>query len=78
MSLGELVANSAFPALTTDYVMERSGPVTDRMVIPVLDEEASVTYYCACLKEEKARLPSGFRVLPSALPAPAQGGFDLL
>lgn len=63
--LGELVANSAFPAFTTDYVMERSGPVTDRMVIPVLDEEASVTYYCACLKEEKARFRPVFEYFQS-------------
>ena len=59
--LGELVENSAFPAFTTDYVMKRSRQETDRVIIPILDEEANVTYYCACLKSEKARFMPVFR-----------------
>lgn len=62
--LGELVENSAFPAFpafTTDYVMKRSRQETDRVIIPILDEEAHVTYYCACLKSEKARFMPVFR-----------------
>ena len=59
--LGELVENSAFPAFTTDYVMKRSRQETDRVIIPILDEEANVTYYCTCLKSEKARFMPVFR-----------------
>ena len=41
--LGELVENSAFPAFTTDYVMKRSRQESDRIAVPILDEEANVT-----------------------------------
>ena len=59
--LGELVENSAFPAFTTDYVMKRSPQETDRVIIPILDEEANVTYYCTCLKSEKTKFMPVFR-----------------
>lgn len=58
--LGELVENSAFPAFTTDYVMKRSRQESDRIAVPILDEEANVTYYCTCLRSEKARFKAVF------------------
>lgn len=59
--LGELVNNSAFPAFTTDYIMERSENNSDRIAIPILDEEANVTYYCACVSSEKAKFRPVFQ-----------------
>ena len=59
--LGELVANSALPAFTTDYVMRQSDYKSDRVAVPILDEEANVTYYCACVKSERARFRPVFR-----------------
>lgn len=59
--LGELVENSAFPAFTTDYVMKRSRQESGRNIIPILDKEANVTYYCTCLKSEKDRFMPVFR-----------------
>ena len=53
--LGELVANSAFPSFTTDYIRKRNEDTTGRIAVPILDDEANVTYYCCCLKSEKAR-----------------------
>lgn len=53
--LGELVANSAFPSFTTDYIMKRTENTSDRIAVPILDEEANVTYYCCCLRSEKSR-----------------------
>ena len=64
--LGELVANSAFPAFTTDYVMQHTGAVSDRIVIPILDPEASVTYHCTCLQAEKARFRQVFEHIRAA------------
>ena len=53
--LGELVANSAFPSFTTDYIRKRNEDTTGRIAVPILDDEANVTYYCCCLKSEKSR-----------------------
>lgn len=53
--LGELVENSAFPSFTTDYIMQREPNRTDRIAVPILDEEANVTYYCTCLRSERTK-----------------------
>lgn len=59
--LGELIENSALPAFTTDYVMKRTQSRSDRIAIPILDEEANVTYYCTCLKSEKTKFRPVFQ-----------------
>lgn len=64
--LGELVANSAFPAFTTDYIIQHTGAVTDRIALPILDPEASVTYHCTCLQAEKARFCQVFEHIRAA------------
>ena len=69
--LGELVANSALPAFTTDYIMKRNGEIFDRITIPVLDKEASVTYYCVCLRDNAERFRRVFRYLRSRDSLPA-------
>ena len=42
----ELVKTSALPSFTTDVVLRREGNSSNRVNIPILDEEANVTYYC--------------------------------
>lgn len=42
----ELVKTSALPSFTTDVVLKREGNSPNRVNIPILDEEANVTYYC--------------------------------
>ena len=69
--LGELVANSALPAFTTDYIMKRNGEIFDRITIPVLDKEASVTYYCVCPRDNADRFRRVFRYLRSRDSLPA-------
>lgn len=59
--LGELVENSAFPSFTTDYIMKREPNRTDRVAVPILDKEANVTYYCTCLRSEKAKFRPVFQ-----------------
>ena len=41
--------------------MKRSRQESGRNIIPILDEEANVTYYCTCLKSEKDRFMPVFR-----------------
>ena len=42
----ELVKTSALPSFTTDVVLRREGNSPNRVNMPILDEEANVTYYC--------------------------------
>lgn len=46
----ELINSSMLPCFVSDISMQRDGNPADRVVIPVLDPEASVTYYTVCLK----------------------------
>lgn len=41
----ELVKASALPSFTSDLVVQRGGEVSNRVRIPISDEEANVTYY---------------------------------
>lgn len=52
----ELVKASALPSFTTDLVTKREGIVSNRILIPISDEEASVTYYCVCKLTVKKEL----------------------
>lgn len=46
MAFDELVRSSALPIFTTDMALAREGTPLNRVNIPILDEEANVTYYC--------------------------------
>ena len=41
----ELVKASALPSFTSDLVIQREGEVPNRVKVPILDEEANVTYF---------------------------------
>lgn len=53
---GELATVSALPCFTTNLGMKRGGVPDNRKIIPLIDEDANVNYYCACLKKEKEKL----------------------
>lgn len=61
--LGDLVRLSALPSFTSDVMMRRHGMITNRIAIPILDAEASVTYYCVCHLQDKRRFTPVFRSL---------------
>ena len=64
-TFGELAFASALPIFTTDYwIARREYPEDGRVLLPILDEEASVTYYLACRQKEKKRFQSLFRQIP--------------
>lgn len=52
----ELVQSSVLPSFVTDAIMRLYGPPENRKVVPILDPEATVTYYAVCLKAELHRV----------------------
>ncbi len=47
----ELVQSSVLPSFISDVIIRLMGKPENRVVVPILDPEASVTYYAVCLKE---------------------------
>ena len=52
----ELVRASALPSFVSDLTMRWDGKPENRVVIPVLDPEATATYHFICKKENKKKL----------------------
>ena len=52
----ELVQSSVLPSFVTDAAMRLYGPPENRKVVPILDPEATVTYYAVCRKTELHRV----------------------
>lgn len=52
----ELVQSSALPSFVSDLTMRWAGRPDNRVVIPVLDPEAAVSYYFVCRNENKKNL----------------------
>ncbi|ANU48450.1 LysR family transcriptional regulator [Enterocloster clostridioformis] len=52
----ELVSSSVLPAFSSDVMMRNSHKEGHRVLLPILDSEAHVTYYCVCRQEDQKRL----------------------
>lgn len=52
-----LLRTSALPAFATNLTLERLHRGENRVVIPFLDPEATITFYCCVLKKNRAYLP---------------------
>lgn len=59
VAFDELVKFSALPSFATDLWLNREGNHVNRVNIPILDEEANVSYYCLCKPGGRTNL-SGF------------------
>lgn len=59
----ELVRSSALPSFTTDVALQRSGNPANRINVPILDEEANVTYYCLYKTHGRNDLSAFFKTL---------------
>ena len=46
----ELIASSVLPCFVSDISLQNDGKPADRVIIPILDPDASVAYYAVCLK----------------------------
>ncbi|URZ16666.1 LysR family transcriptional regulator [Clostridium felsineum] len=55
-SFEELVRNSALPSFTSDLSIKHYGNATNRVIIPILDSEATVSYYFMCLGSTKNKM----------------------
>lgn len=58
VAFDELVKASALPSFTSDLAIKRNGITPNRITIPILDEEANVTYYCLYNTKNKRALHS--------------------
>lgn len=65
IAFNELVKSSALPSFTTDVVLRREGGPQNRVNIPILDEEANVTYYCLYKPFGRNDLSAFFKTLPA-------------
>ena len=61
----ELVKSSALPSFATDVVLRREGNPVNRVNIPILDEEANVTYYCLYKPHGRNDLSAFLKTLPT-------------
>ena len=61
----ELVKSSALPSFATDVVLRREGNPVNRVNIPILDEEANVTYYCLYKPHGRNDLSAFLKILPT-------------
>lgn len=52
-----LISASALPAFATDLTLQRRSQTVNRSVIPFLDPEASITFYCCVRKSNRSYLP---------------------
>lgn len=61
----QLVKASALPTFTTDRALNREGHMPNRVEIPILDEEANVSYYLVYLTKSRKNLENFLKTLPS-------------
>lgn len=56
-ALAALINASALPAFATNLTIRRAGRWQNRSVVPFLDPEASITFYCCVHKSNRGYLP---------------------
>lgn len=49
----ELVKASALPSFTSDLALKKAGTPDNRVIVPIIDEEACMSYYCSCRADRK-------------------------
>ncbi len=62
-AFSEVAETSAFPSFISDAFPVPETYAGRKKIVPILDPEASVTYYCTCLLTERKRLDPLFRSL---------------
>lgn len=60
-SFEQLVKNSALPSFTSNLAIKRYGTFANRVVVPILDPEANVSYYFMCLSNTKNKMGIALR-----------------
>lgn len=63
-ALGTVFEAGSFPAFTTDVMMRTQGKSSDDVkTIPILDEAATMHYYCVCKKNNLSKYQKIFKLL---------------
>lgn len=55
LTFNEIVKASTLPSYTSNLSIKREGKMSDRVILPINEEEAHVTYYIVMLKEYKKK-----------------------
>lgn len=56
LTFNEIVKASTLPSYTSNLSIKREGKMSDRVILPINEEEAHVTYYVVMLKENKKNI----------------------
>ena len=59
-AMNELVKNSTLPSFVTDVSIKNGHLPKNKIAVPIVDEDVSVTYYAICLKGRSWRLLERF------------------
>ena len=52
----ELVQSSVLPSFVSDITIRLNGKPDNRIIVPILDKEATVTYFAVCMKRNTEKL----------------------
>ena len=55
LTFNEIVKASTLPSYTSNLSIKREGKMSDRVILPINEEEAHVTYYIVMLKKNKKK-----------------------
>ena len=55
LTFNEIVKASTLPSYTSNLSIKREGKMSDRVILPIDEDEAHVTYYVVMLKENKKK-----------------------
>ena len=55
LTFNEIVKASTLPSYTSNLSIKREGKMSDRIILPIDEDEAHVTYYVVMLKENKKK-----------------------
>ena len=55
LTFNEIVKTSSLPSYTSNLSIKREGKMSDRIILPIDEEDAHVQYYVIILKENKKK-----------------------
>lgn len=51
----ELVQSSILPSFVSDLTIRLNGKPENRIIVPILDQEATATYFAVCYKSNRTK-----------------------
>lgn len=62
-AFGEIAGTGAFPSFVSDVVKNRKYVQEGKKIIPIIDDDVKVTYYCVCRDSDKKRFQLLYQLL---------------